>query len=409
MDPDIKSVVIVGAGQAGGRAAVTLRDAGYAGAITLIGGEVHLPYERPPLSKALLMEVAPDPLLFDEAHARASGIDLVLGQPVEVIAPSVKVVKLAGGRSFSYDRLLIATGARVRRLELPGYPEARLHHLRTLDDARRLEAQLRPGLNLVIVGGGFIGLETAATALKRGCHVTVLETSDRLLPRLGSPEVSAFVLRHHRSSGIDIRLGVRIDRAELGHLILSDGARISADLVVAGVGVLPNTELAVAAGLEVDDGIVTDAYGRTSDPDIFAAGDVTRHFNPTLGRSLRLESWQNANLQAKAAALTLLGQPTLHDEQPWVWSDQGDLNLQVVGAPDQADLTVVRGTGDDEDGCCVFQYKNGRLVGGLTANRAKDMPLIRRLLADPEHAPSPSALADANIPLRRLMAAKEQA
>lgn len=402
----VDAVVIVGAGQAGGRAALTLREAGFAGALTLIGEEIHPPYERPPLSKAHLMDQALAPLLFDANKARDLGIGLVLGRRVDAIHADQRCVETNDGARHAYDRLILATGSRVRRLALPGFPTDRLHHLRTLDDARRLEAQLRPGLAVVIVGGGFIGLETAASAGLRGCHVTVLETADHLLPRLGSPEISAFVLRHHRSRGLNIRLGVRIERAEPSRLILSDGSEVRADLIVAGVGVTPNTELAVDAGLTVDDGVLTDAFGRTSDPAIFAAGDVTRHYNPTLGRRLRLESWQNANLQAKTAALTLLGRPVPHDEQPWVWSDQGDLNLQVVGAPEGVDGTILRATGDDGDGCVVFQYRDGRLVGGLTANSGKDMPFIRRMLAHPDRAPQPAVLADPTIPLRKAMAGR---
>ncbi len=256
----------------------------------------------------------------------------------------------------------------------------------------------------MVIGGGFIGLEVAASAGARGCRVTVLEAADRLLPRLGSPETSALVAQHHLQNGVDIRLGVQALGAEDGVLHLSDGDRVQADLVIAGIGVSPNTDLAAAAGLTVDDGVVVDAYGATGDPRIFAAGDVTRHFSPALGCSVRLESWQNANLQGRAAALSLLGIPTPHDEVPWVWSDQGDLNIQIAGFPLQIDQTAIRG--DAEAGWTIFQLHDGRLVGGLTLNRAKDMPLIRRALGQGLSV-DPADLADDAKPLRRILTARE--
>jgi NADPH-dependent 2,4-dienoyl-CoA reductase/sulfur reductase-like enzyme len=409
VDSEIRSVVVIGAGQAGGRAVLAMREAGYAGKITLVGDEPHPPYERPILSKAFLLEPnAPAAWVLDADGAAAAGVELRLGLRAIAIDRDLSRVRLSDGAVLDYDRLLIATGSAVRRLTVPGLPAEDVVYLRTIDDARQLERRLRAQPDLVVIGGGFIGLEVAVSAAKRGARVTVLEAADRLLPRLGSPEVSDLVARHHRANGVDVRLGVRALEARDGTLVLSDGGQVPVDFVVAGIGVSPDTALAAEAGLEVDDGILVDAYGGTSDPRIFAAGDVTRHFSPPLGRLVRLESWQNANLQAKAAALSLLGSPTPHDETAWVWSDQGDLNIQIAGCPAQIDQTVVRGT-DLETGWTVFQLHGGRLVGGLTVNRAKDMPLIRRGLANGGLRVDPTELADEAAPLRRIFSTKEPA
>lgn len=384
-----------------------MREAGYRGRITLIGAEPHPPYERPPLSKASLLDDNPATAwVFDKAGDGAADIDLRLGVSAVAIDRVLRRVRLSDGAEVSYDRLLIATGSRLRRLSVPGLSPDDVIHLRTLDDARALKQRLAVGRRLAVIGGGFIGLEVAASARLLGVDVTVLEAAERLLPRLGSPEVSDLVAAHHRAHGVDVRLGVRAIEARDGMLLLSDGERLAVDTVVAGIGVSPDDGLASAAGLEVDDGILVDAFGATSDPDIYAAGDVTRHFSPPLGRLVRLESWQNANLQARAAALSLLGTPTPQDETAWVWSDQGDLNIQIAGCPAQIDRTVIRGT-DADAGWTVFQLHAGRLVGGLTVNRARDMPLIRRGLAHGGLRLDPAELADEAIPLRRIFSTKE--
>lgn len=384
-----------------------MREAGYRGRITLIGAEPHPPYERPPLSKASLLDDNPATAwVFDKAGDGAADINLRLGVSAVAIDRVLRRVRLSDGAEVSYDRLLIATGSRLRRLSVPGLSPDDVIHLRTLDDARALKQRLAVGRRLAVIGGGFIGLEVAASARLLGVDVTVLEAAERLLPRLGSPEVSDLVAAHHRAHGVDVRLGVRALEARDGMLLLSDGERLAVDTVVAGIGVSPDDGLASAAGLEVDDGILVDAFGATSDPDIYAAGDVTRHFSPPLGRLVRLESWQNANLQARAAALSLLGTPTPQDETAWVWSDQGDLNIQIAGCPAQIDRTVIRGT-DADAGWTVFQLHAGRLVGGLTVNRARDMPLIRRGLAHGGLRLDPAELADEAIPLRRIFSTKE--
>ncbi|WP_324698857.1 NAD(P)/FAD-dependent oxidoreductase [Novosphingobium sp. RL4] len=402
--------VIVGAGQAGARAAKAMRGAGFEGSIKVFGSEAHMPYERPLLSKTLLQDPAtPVPFVFADGIYQEAGIEVHTGATVTGIDRERQVVTLADGSTESYDRLLLATGSRVRTLAIDGYPPERILYLRSLDDCRAIEALIGGQPSVAIVGGGFIGLEVAATLAGHGCQVSVVEMADRLLPRLGCADASAMVLAHHLSVGVDVRLSAAIAGGEPGLLTLGDGDHIPADFIVAGVGVMPDTALAQAAGLAVTDGIVVDEFGQTSDPNIFAAGDVTRHFNPLLGSQLRLESWQNANLQAEAAGRTMAGVPTAYAEIPWLWSDQGGLNLQMAGAPQNVDNVVLRGDPAGEDGVTVFQFCEGRLVGGVTLNRGKEMPLIRRLLVTGDLALPATSLGDTAIPLRQFIPKKVEA
>lgn len=405
------NVIIVGGGQAGARAAQAMRLAGFAGSIRIIGDEQHLPYERPQLSKAFLLDpnTAVPFALRAEVYAELK-LEVTTGARVEAIDRADRTVTLTDGSQYRYDQLLLATGSKLRFVTLGDYPQADILGLRTIDDARAIAARVTdPAQPVVIVGGGFIGLEVAASLAQRGCKVTVLEAADRLLPRLGCPEVSALVLDHHRATGIDIRLGSTVIGGSPGRLALSDGTSIDAAFVVMGIGVSPNTDLAAAAGLAIDDGIVVDASGRTADPLIFAVGDATRHYNAALGRHVRLESWENANLQAEAVGRTMAGFPQEHDAIPWLWSDQGKLNLQMAGAPASIDRTVIRRSADAEDGVSVLQLHENRLVGGLTFNRGKDMTLIRRLIAAGTRIEEIDALADDAVPLRSFMRAKAAA
>ena len=405
-----QSFVVIGAGQAAARAAKAMRTAGYNGAVTIIGSEPHLPYERPLLSKALLLAAeAPTPFVFPSATYAELDIELRTGSTATVIDRERRVVALADGSAIGYDRLMLATGGRLRRLSIHGLAPDAIFYLRDLDHSRALEAELRKGSSLAVVGGGFIGLEVAASAAKLGCAVTVVEAADRLLPRLGSPEASAAVLAHHRALGIDVRLGTGVVAGAPGSLRLSDRSSVAADVVVAGVGVVPETSLAEQAGLAVDDGVLVDEYGVTSDPLIFAAGDVTRHYHPLLGRHIRLESWQNANLQAETAGRAMAGVRAPYQDIPWLWSDQGDLNLQMAGAPAAVDRTVMRGDPAGPDGATIFQLDGERLVGAVTLNRGKDMTLIRRLLGQDGLALPAEQLADETVPLRRFSQARAAA
>ena len=402
--------VVIGAGQAAARAAKAMRSAGFGGAITIIGSESHPPYERPMLSKALLLSPdAPVPFVFPPQVYADLDIELKTGCAATAIDRGARTVSLADGSTIGYDRLMLATGGRLRRLAIPGVAAEDILYLRDLDESRVLEARLRDQPSLTVIGGGFIGLEVAASAAILGCRVTVVEAADRLLPRLGSPEASAAVLAHHRRLGIDIRLNAGVNRGEVGVLFLNDGSTVDAQVIVAGIGVVPETRLAEAAGLDVDDGVLVDEFGMTSDPLVFAAGDITRHYHPLLGRRIRLESWQNANMQAEAAGRAMAGVHTPYQEIPWLWSDQGDLNLQMAGAPAAVDRTVVRGQPEGPEGASIFQFDGDRLVGAVTLNRGKDMTMIRRLLGHQSLALPVEQLADETVPLRGFIPARAAA
>ncbi|MGE4220408.1 MAG: NAD(P)/FAD-dependent oxidoreductase [Alphaproteobacteria bacterium] len=400
-------IVIVGAGHAGGAAVLALRALGYRGSIDLIGQEPHLPYERPPLSKELLqarpgMTFRP---IKDRDWYDAQGVTLHLGETAVALDPKSRTITLAGGTVLSYDRLLLTTGGRVRRLDLPGSDLPGIHYLRTLDDSHALEPKLQPGVRVAVIGGGFIGLEVAASAKLRGAHVTVLEAADRLMARAVEPAVSAAFLALHSDRGVDIHLGTGLARFEgsesVERIVDANGVSLPVDLAVVGVGIHPEMEIASAAGLAVENGIVVDEYCRTSVPDIFAAGDNAYAFNPILGRHLRQESWQNAQNQAAAAARSMLGDLQPYSEHPWVWSDQFDANLQIAGAPDRWDETVFRGDPTGRDGFALFQLREGAVVGAQTVNRGRDMRFIRRLIALAARI-DPSILADEAIPMKEI-------
>jgi NADPH-dependent 2,4-dienoyl-CoA reductase/sulfur reductase-like enzyme len=408
--PEEAGVVIIGGGQAAARAAMAMRGCRFDKPITIIGDEPHLPYERPLLSKSMLLHPdAPVPFVVSEQTLASANVRVRCGRRVAAIDRTRQDVILADRERAPYERLLIATGSRPRSLSIAGVAAEDILTLRTLDESRGLRARLANRPDLTVIGGGFIGLEVAATATALGCRVTLIEAAQQLLPRLCSLEVSAMVLAHHRAQGVDVRLGVTVQGGADGELILSDGSLVSARLILGGIGVTPATALAEAAGLGVDDGILVDEFGATSDPMIYAAGDVTRHFNPLLGRHIRLESWQNANVQAEAAGRTIAGVPTASAEIPWLWSDQGSLNLQVAGAPAGVDHVVVRGDQAGADGAAVMQFEGDRLVGAVTVNRGREMPLIRRLLAQPQLRLDPQLLADPAVPLRRFLVAREAA
>jgi len=342
-------VVIVGAGQAGGRAAEALRGAGFPGEILLFGDERHEPYERPRLSKSVLLgeEPASAAALHPRAWYADKGIALRMRSRVEAIAPKSRSVITADGERVEYSKLLLCTGSRVRPLS--GAPEglAGVHYLRTFEDSERLAAGLEPGRRLVVIGGGFIGLEVASSARRRGLAVTVVERQGALLDRALPAEIAARVASLHAAHGAALRLGVPVARIHGNGAVkaveLADGAELPADLVVIGVGIIPNTELAETAGAVSADGLVVDEYCRTTLEDVYAAGDVTNHYNPILERRVRLESWQNAQNQAIAAARNIAGERRAYAEVPWFWSDQLGTNIQMVGVPDPAMQIVWRG------------------------------------------------------------------
>ena len=360
-------VVIIGAGHAGGSAASLLKASGFAGEIVLIGAEPVAPYQRPPLSKAWLKGEADleSLLLRPDTYYAEQGIDLRTGVVANTISPADHTVTLSDGTVEPYDALILATGSTGRRLPIPGADRPDLIELRTIADAERLKAQLGPGCRLVIVGGGYIGLEAAASARGLGAEVILLERLDRVLKRVASGPLSVFFTERHRAAGVDIRLNVEVAGFEDGGVRLSDGSLVGADVILVGVGALANDGLARAAGLACDPagsgGIIVDEMARTSDAAIYAIGDVTVRPVPVHGCTMRLESVPNALEQARQAAHAIVGRAQAAPEVPWFWSDQYDIKLQIAGLPQEADGTVVRG--DPATGrFAVFHLCGDRIV-----------------------------------------------
>jgi 3-phenylpropionate/trans-cinnamate dioxygenase ferredoxin reductase component len=399
-------IVIAGGGQAAVQAIDTLRRRGYAGALTLVGDEPWLPYQRPPLSKKYLAGTFERERLMirPQAFFAQHQVTAHLGRRISAIAPHEHHVRLDDGLVLPYDALLLATGSRARRLTVPGAELAGVHYLRTIADADRIRAECVAGAQVVIIGGGFIGLEVAATARELGMEVTVLEMTERVLNRVTCPEVSAFYTAEHERQGVQIRCRqtlavLRGDAA--GHVRsvgTEQGGEYPADLVIAGIGVVPADELARGAALDCENGVVTDAHCRTSHPDIYAAGDCASHLNRQYGRHLRLESVDNAFEQGTTVALNLLGTPTPHDKVPWFWSDQYDLKLIIVGVAQGYDRTVLRGTPASRS-FSVCYLRAGELIAIDTINAPKDQMAARKLIAG--HArPDPARLADPSVALK---------
>lgn len=402
------TTVIVGAGQAGGDLATALRQQGYAGRIVMIGDEPSVPYRRPPLSKAFLSGDVGEEALFlkpREAYLKHD-IELRTGIKVTSIDRAAHTVSLDDGSSLAYSKLVLATGGRARRLNLPGAEKSNVHYVRTIEDVLRLRAQFVTGQRLVIVGGGYVGLEIAAVGIKSGLKVTLVEAMPRLLARVTGPELSAYYHAVHSKRGVDIRLGLGVaalegdDRAEA--IALENGERIPADVVVVGIGLIPNTELAEQAGLHVDNGIIVDLHSQTSDPDIFAAGDCTNHDNGFLGRRLRLESVPNASEQARVAAASICGKPVPHSGMPWFWSDQYELKLQMAGISQGYERVVIRGSMDG-DSFAAFYLQNGIVIAVDSVNRAQDFLMGKKMVAGRMRI-DPSALVDESISLKSLVA-----
>ena len=415
------SLLVVGAGNAGAELAISARQNGWAGAITLLGDEGHLPYHRPPLSKGYLAGKADaDSLSMRpiEAYGK-SGIALRLGTHVQHIDRENKALQLAGGERLDYTKLALCLGGRARPMAVPGLLEARppanVHYLRSRADADAIRANLKSGSRLVVIGGGYVGLEVAASARSLGAEVTVLEASPRLLARVTGPEVSAFYAQVHRDAGVDLRMGVTVTGVECAPVaagrertlaravVCADGARVEADLLVVGIGGLPNTELAAAAGLEVDGGIVVNEFAQTSDRHIYAAGDCTRHPSALYGRSLRLESVPNALGQARAAAASLCGKSKAYHAVPWFWSDQYDLKLQMAGLSQGHDQFVLRGSMAARS-FTAFYLKEGRLLAADAINRPADFMVAKRLVAAGRVLDA-ACLADESVPLKTLLEA----
>ncbi|MCP3710464.1 FAD-dependent oxidoreductase [Paraburkholderia sp. CNPSo 3274] len=382
-----RTVVVIGGGQAAGWVVKTLRKEGYEGRLVMIADEVHLPYERPPLSKAVLAGEADIETVRIAKPDEFATLNVETWQPdcATSIDRAMRVVTTRSGREVKYDRLVIATGGAARKLPANVAKSAHVTYLRTLDEALALGERLRSSQRVLVVGGGWIGLEVAATARKRGVQATVVEGAPRLCARSLPDDVSRFLLDLHRANGVDVRLNAMLlaleDRAEGGvRATFADGSTLDADFAVAGIGLAPHTALAVAAGLSVDDGIVVDEFGETSDSCIFACGDVANHPNAWLKRRVRLESWANAQNQAIAAAKAVLGVKTPYAEIPWFWSDQYDVNLQILGDIPAGVAPVLRGS-LEEKRASLFFVEDGHLRGVIAINAARELKLARKWMS----------------------------
>lgn len=402
-----QTVVIVGAGLAGVRVAEGVRGAGFPGRIVLVGDETHQPYDRPPLSKAVLQVEGHEHTigLSPEGALAALDVELRLGQPAVSIARQARELELADGERIAYDRLVLATGSSVRTLAVlpPGAPG--VHYMRGLNDALALRAELVAGARVAIVGGGVIGLEVAASARTRGCAVTVIEAGERAMARAASPPISAFMQDRHAREGVDLRLGVTVSGVEFQHggpirLRLSTDAVCEADVVVVGVGVSPSLDLATACGLETRaDGVVVDGYGATSDPAIYAAGEVAVHFNGAYGRHDRQENWAHAAAHGEHVGRALASAAESYHQVTSYWTDQYDINLQVVGMP-VGETDVVRG--DPASGrFLVFHLIGGRIEGVSSVNAVRELRAAKRLIGQPQPADL-AALANPAVDLAAL-------
>ncbi len=408
----MEHMVIVGGGQTGGQAVETLRRRGYRGPVTLIGDESLLPYQRPPLSKKFLAgTLERDRLLIRHADYYAEhSIDLRLGFAATRIDRERQRVELADGTHVDYDRLLLATGSSARLIRVPGAELAGVYYLRSVADVERLRPELVAGRRCVIVGGGYIGLEAAATCRELGVDVTVLDAADRVMSRVVSPWVSRFYEAEHARHGVRILCDAKVSAfvpepaprhagtARVAAVRLGNDSEVPADFVLVAVGVAPNDALARDAGLACDNGVLVDEYCRTSDASIFAAGDCARHPSIHYGARVLLESVDNAFEQAQSAALNMLGIDTVHDKVPWFWSDQYDLKMIIVGLAQGHDHALLRGDPATRS-FSVCYLKDGELIAVDTVNAAKDQLSARKLI--PARArPDPRNLADPAIPLK---------
>lgn len=401
-----ESVVIVGGGEAGGQVGIVLRQSGWTGRVIIVGDEPYAPYERPPLSKAFLAGETP----LEKMYLRApefyepQGIELALGVKATAIDHAAKTVMLSTGENLRYSKLVMATGGRVRRLTVPGADLTGIHYLRTIDDVLAYRDRMVSGARVVIVGGGYIGLEVAAVAVKRGCAVTVLEALPLVLNRVVAPDISRFYMDVHRAAGVAIQTSTAVSSfTGSGHVTAAvcGSQSLPADLVIVGIGIVPNIELAVAAGLEVDNGIVVNEFTQTSDPDIYAVGDCSNHPSPTVGRRVRLESVHNALAQGKTAALHIAGKPEAYNEVPWFWSDQYDMKLQMTGLSAPGDTIIIRGAMAERKFSACY-LRDGRFVACNAVNMAKDFIQSKKLIAA-QAVVDPVRLADPSVALKDLI------
>lgn len=402
-----KHCIIVGASHAGGQCAISLRQAGWSGDITLIGEEAYLPYHRPPLSKAYLSggKDLSEITIRPETTYETAKVNCILGNGVVGIDKSTKTIALKGGETLSYDKLILCTGARPRELPIKGADLPNVFYLRNADDVLAIKAQVKAGSKAVIIGGGYIGLETAASLTKQGMQVDVLEMAERILQRVTAPLMSTFYKRVHEEEGVKIFencVAGEIVKTDTGLKVMTPSKEFDGDMVIVGIGVVPNVELAEAAGLTVGNGIEVDELCRTSDAHIYAAGDVTWHYNPIYERHLRLESVPNATDQAKIIAGALCGKEKPYNALPWFWSDQFDMKLQIAGLSNGFDDVVIRGDWQGGRSFAAFYFNEDRLLAVDAVNRPQEYMFGRRMIVS-EKTIDKKALADETIPLKTLM------
>ncbi len=380
-------IAVIGAGQAALQTIASLVTGGFDGTVTLIGDEPFLPYQRPPLSKKFLngaferdrLFLKPDSFYTDKA------INIMLNTQVTEMDAAAKFLTCANDATLAFSKAVICTGSRPRALPISGSDLENIFDLRTIADIEAMRPHFKPGAKMVVVGGGYIGLETAASARQLGVDVTVVEAAERVLERVTKPELSKFFHQLHLDEGVEIITSAQVSgftgETHVSGVTLNTGAAVPADLVVLGIGIVPNTELAEAAGLSVDDGIVVDALGRTSHGDIYAAGDCTNHPNDLLGRRLRLESVPNAIDQGKAVASDILGAPVEYAAIPWFWSDQYETKLQIAGLSDTADSLNLRGS-YESGSFAIFHFAGTQLVCVEAVNRPAEFMAARQLIKE---------------------------
>ncbi|PHR92353.1 MAG: pyridine nucleotide-disulfide oxidoreductase [Robiginitomaculum sp.] len=402
-----ETCIIIGASHAGGQVAISLRQAGWTGKITLIGEESYLPYHRPPLSKDFLSggKDLSEITIRPESTYEMADVECLLGDAVTQIDRDKKQIVRADGQTLSYDKLVLCTGARPRELPIQGADLPNVFYLRNAADVLAIKVQVKPGRKAVIIGGGYIGLETAASLTKQSMQVCVLEMAERILQRVTAPIMSGFYKRVHESEGVKVFencVAGEIAKTPTGLKVITPKEEFEGDMVIIGIGVVPNTELAQEAGLEVGNGIVVDEFCCTSDPHIYACGDVTWHYNPIYDRHIRLESVPNATDQAKTIAGALTGKNKPYSALPWFWSDQFDLKLQIAGLSAGFDDLVLRGDPQEGRSFAAFYFKGERLLAVDAVNRPQEYMIGRRLIPMNKIIDK-KALADEAVALKTLL------
>lgn len=383
----MNEIVVIGSGQAAIQTVMSLKRNEFTGSIKVIGEEDHLPYQRPPLSKDFLLEeYKPERVsLKKKEFYEENEVDLILGKRAESIDTILKEITLSDENKIRYDQLIIATGSRVRKLNVPGSDKKGIYYLRDLDDANALKQRLKKNKKMVIVGAGYIGLEVASVAASLGVEVTVIEMANRVMNRTVDPMISSYYQKLHESNGVKIHLDNGLKAFEGGDsvnaVLCSDGLMLEAELVVIGAGVLPNQEIAIEAGLECNNGIMVNEFGETSTAHVYACGDCTNHPNKGLNTRLRLESVHNAMEQSKTVANTIMGNKEPYDQVPWFWSDQYDHKLQLVGISGDHDEVVMRGL-ESEQKFLLFYLKNSELIAVNAINSSKEFLICRKLVAN---------------------------